>query len=170
MELHMHTHHLESRAPDWVAAAVSGFLGGAAIMVLELLWSALITGSSPWAVSHRISAIVMGPDALRLTEFNVPIVATALITHYILGIIFGLVMCMIIAPFHFDSSVGMVLISGVVFGLALYVFNFYGMSRIFPWFSEMRGGAALVTHVIFGMVTGLAYWALERRERRNPRH
>lgn len=163
MELHMHSHHLESRAPDWMAAVVAGFVGGAVVMVLELLWSALIGKSSPWAISHMISAIVMGPGILQSTDFSVPVVATALVTHYVLGIVFGLVLCGIIAPFHFDSSMGMVFLTGTVFGLLLYLFNFYGMSQFFSWFAEMRGWASLGTHLIFGIVTAVSYWTLERR-------
>ena len=163
MELHMHTHHLESRAPDWAAAVVSGFVGGAVLMVLELLWSSLIAGTSPWEMSHMISAIVMGPDVLQSTDFSLSVVATALITHYVLGIVFGVILCGIMAPFHFDSSVGMALLAGAGFGLILYVFNFYGMSRFFSWFAEMRSWAALLTHLIFGMVTAAIYLKLERR-------
>ncbi|QRX82899.1 hypothetical protein [Glaciimonas sp. PAMC28666] len=166
MELHMHTHHLESRAPDWMAAVVAGFVSGAVVMVLELLWSALIGRSSPWAISHMVSAIVMGPDVLQSSDFSVAVVATALVTHYVLGIVFGLVLCGIIAPFHFDSSRAMILATGAVFGLLLYAFNFYGMSRIFIWFTDMRGWPALITHVIFGMVSAGAYWTLERGNRR----
>ncbi|PUA18503.1 hypothetical protein [Glaciimonas sp. PCH181] len=163
MELHMHSHHLESRRPDWAAAAVSGFVGGAVLMVLELLWSSLIVGASPWAMSHMISAIVMGRDVLQSTDFSVGVVATALITHYVLGIIFGLILCAIIAPFHLDSSIGMILLTGMVFGVVLYVFNFYGMAKFFPWFAEMRGWSALLTHLIFGLVSAAMYWTLERR-------
>src|SRR5437870_1558818 len=74
MELHMRSHRLESRRPDWTAAAVSGFAAGAVLMVLELLWSTLVADAGPWTVSHMIAAITMGPDALQSTGFSVPIV------------------------------------------------------------------------------------------------
>ncbi|MGS0740559.1 hypothetical protein ACVBEF_01785 [Glaciimonas sp. GG7] len=164
MELHMHTHHFASRRPDWAAAAVSGFVGGAALMVLELVWSSVFAATNPWAMSHLISAIVMGRDALQTMDFSVGIVATALITHYVLGIVFGLILCAIIAPFHFDSSIGMIMLTGAVFGLVLYAFNFYGMARFFPWFAEIRGWAALIAHLIFGLVTAGMYWTLERHD------
>lgn len=160
MELHMHSHRWERRSPDWTAAAVSGFVAGAVLMVLDLLWSAL-TGVSPWITSHRIAAIMMGPEALQSTAFDVWVVAAALLTHYVLGIVFGMVMAAVIAPFHFDSSVGMVLLVGAVFGFALYLLNFYGMVAVFPWFAEMRGWATLVAHLIFGMVTAYMYLKLE---------
>lgn len=164
MELHMHTHRWEQRSPDWTLAAVAGFAAGAVLMVLELLWSTVM-GISPWQISHMIAALVMGPDALESADFNLTIVAAALVTHYVLGIIFALILAALIVPFHFDSSVGMALLTGAVFGLAMYLFNFYGMVRFFPWFIEMRGWATLLAHAIFGMTVAAMYWKLEQVEK-----
>jgi hypothetical protein len=163
MELHIHSHRWERRVPDWTAAAVSGFAAGAVLMVLELLWSTIAMDASPWTASHMIAAITMGPDTLQSTDFSVGVVAVALITHYVLGIVFGMVLCAIIAPFHFDSSIGMVLLVGALFGLALYLFNFYVMVQFFTWFADMRGWPTLVAHLIFGMAAAVMYWKLERR-------
>lgn len=165
MELHMHTHRWEQRNPDWTVAAVSGFAAGAVLMVLELLWSTIIMGANPWETSHMVAAIVMGQDALQSTNFNLMIVAVALITHYVLGIVFALILSAMIVSFRFDSSLGMVLLSGAVFGIVMYLFNLYGMVRFFSWFAEMRGWATVVTHVIFGMLVAAMYWKLEQVER-----
>lgn len=161
MELHIRSHRWERRVPDWKVAAVSGFVAGAALMVLELLWSTLITDGSPWRTSHMIAAIVMGPDILQPVDFSLPVVATALATHYVLGIAFGLILAGIIAPYRFDSSLARVLLTGAIFGAVLYLFNFYGMSRVFEWFTEMRGLATFIAHLIFGMVAAATYWKLE---------
>jgi hypothetical protein len=163
MELRTHSHRWEHRAPDWPAAAVSGFVAGAVLMVLELLWSTIAAGTtSPWMTSHMIAAIVVGPDALQVTDFSFSLVAVALATHYVLGIVFGLVLAAIIAPFHLDSSAGMVLLIGAVFGLAIYLLNFYGMVRFFPWFADVRSWATLLAHMIFGMAAAVMYRKLER--------
>lgn len=164
MELHMHSHHWESRVPDWTVAAVSGFVAGAAAMVLELLWASLAVGISPWGITHKVAAIVMGAGTAQGADFSLGVVAAALGTHYVLGIVFGLILAAIIAPFHFDSSAGMVLAVGALFGLALYLLNFYGMVRFFPWFADMRGWATLVTHLIFGMVAAFMYFKMERSQ------
>jgi hypothetical protein len=165
MELHLQTHRWEQRTPDWTVAAVSGFAAGAVLMVLELLWSSIVLGISPWQISHMIAALVMGPDALQSADFNLMIVATALVTHYVLGIAFALILSAIMVPFHFDSSLGLALLTGAVFGLAMYLFNFYGMARFFPWFMEMRGWSTLVAHAIFGMIVAAMYWKLEQVEK-----
>jgi hypothetical protein len=160
MEL-MQLHRWVRREPDWAAAAVSGFLAGAVLMVLELIWSVAQNGS-PWATAHKIAALVMGPEVLHATDFSFGVVATALLTHYILGVFFALILAIVIASFHFDSSAGMALLIGAAFGLLLYWFNFYGVTRFFAWFAEMRGWSSVVTHLVFGMTAGIAYWKLER--------
>lgn len=168
MELHLHSHHWERRVPDWPVAAVAGLCAGAILMVLELLWSALVTGTSPWVTSRMIAALVMGPNTLQGAGFGVGIVAVALATHYLLGVVFAVVFAGIVAPFHLDSSAPMVLLAGAAFGVLLYVFNFHGMVRFFPWFAELRGAAALAAHLIFGMAAALIYWQLEHRSALPP--
>lgn len=164
MELHLHSHHLEHRRPDWVAAAASGFVAGAILMVLELFWSAIVQDSNPWVTSHKIAAIVLGTDVLRSADFSVGIVGVALIIHYALGIAFGLVLASIIAPFRFDSSIGMALLVGAVFGLLLYLINFYVLTSVFSWFADMRGWATLIANLLFGMALAVMYMKLERPE------
>jgi hypothetical protein len=164
MELHLHSHHLTHRRPDWAAAAASGFVAGALLMLLELFWVAIVQDANPWVTSHRIAALALGPDVLRPGDFNAGIVGVALIIHYVLGIAFGLVLAAVMAPFHFDSSTGMALLVGAVFGLLLYLVNFFVMTTAFPWFAEMRGMATLIAHLIFGMSAALIYRKLERPE------
>lgn len=164
MELHWHSLHLEHRRPDWVAAAASGFVAGAILMLLELFWSSIVQDANPWVTSHKIAAIVLGTDALRSADFSVGIVGVALIIHYALGIAFGLVLAAVIAPFHLDSSMGRALLLGAVFGLILYLINFYALTAIFPWFADMRGSATLIANLIFGMAAALLYLKLERPE------
>jgi hypothetical protein len=164
MDLHMHSHRYVHRLPDWAAASVAGFVAGAILMVLELIWSTLVTGTEPWVASHMIAALMLGPGTVQTTGFSIGVVAAALVTHYILGIAFGIILAGIIAPYHFDSSAIMAVTIGALFGLAMYVFNFYGMVRIYTWFAEMRGWPTLVAHLIFGIAAAMLYLRLERRE------
>ena len=163
MELHLQSHHWERRSPDWAAAAVAGFAAGALLMVIEMIWSALIQGVSPWSLPRMIAAMAMGRDTIQSTEFSVQVLAVALMIHYALGILFGLLLAAIIAPFHLDSSVGMTLLAGALFGAVIYVVDFYAMVRVFSWFAEARGAGMLILHLIFGMAAGALYWKLERR-------
>jgi len=163
MDLHLRDYQWATRHPDWTSAAVAGFVGGAVLMLVELLWSFSIDGASSWATSHMVAGIAMGPEVARGTGFSVAVVAVALFIHYLLGIAFGLVLGAFISPFHLDTGAGASMTVGAVAGFLLYLFNFYGMTAFFPWFAQLRGGATLLAHIIFGMVTACAYLYLERR-------
>ena len=126
METHPGLLQWKWRAPDWAAAAVSGFAAGAVLMVLDLIWSSLFAAGGPWRTSHMIAPIFVGPESLQFFDFrfNVGVVAIALATHYALGIVFGLVMAAIMASLELDSTPGRALVTGAVFGIALYLVNF----------------------------------------------
>lgn len=162
MELHMHSHRWVARQPDWAAAAVAGFGAGGILMVLELAWTALASTRDPWLATHMIAAMVMGWDALQSSGYGFGVLAAALAVHYILGIAFGIMLAALIAPFQLDSSTGMVLFAGAVFGLVLYVLNFYGMSGAFSWFAELRGWPTAIGHMIFGMSVAYIYRRMEK--------
>jgi hypothetical protein len=163
MELHLlHAHSWERRTPDWVAAGVAGLAAGAVLMVMELFWPTFSGSSTPWATAHRVAAILIGPDALQTNGYSLGVVVAALFTHYFLGVAFGMLLSMVIAPMHLDSSNSMALVTGAVFGLLLYLVNFYVVERVFPWFAELRGWSTLVAHLVFGMTAAVLYRMLER--------
>lgn len=163
MELHLHSHRWVARQPDWAAAAVAGFGAGGILMVLELLWEVVVTGRDPWLTSRMIAALVMGWDVLQGSGYSLSVLVAALAVHYMLGIAFAVLLAIIIAPFHLDSSAGMVLLAGAVFGAVLYLFNFYVMAGAFNWFAELRGWPTLAGHVLFGMTAAYIYSAMESR-------
>ena len=165
MELEVQSHRWESRMPDWPAAVVAGLVAGAVAMVMDLLWTTLMQGGNPWHTSHQVAAMLMGPELLQgsTQAFNLGVVATAMAIHYGLGIVFGCIVAFIVTGFHYEGSLPMLEIVGGLFGIALYFINFYGMVRLFPWVAEMRSGAYLVEHLVFGMVAASVYWKLSRR-------
>jgi len=162
MELHMQSHHWQARLPDWAAAAIAGFGAGGVMMLLEVLWAVTAGADDPWRPTHMVAAMAMGWDALQTTGYSLAIVATALIIHYLLGTVFGVLLAAIVAPFRLDSSAGMILLSGALFGLALYGLNFYGMTGVYPWFAELRGWGNALGHMLFGAAAALIYLQLER--------
>ncbi len=163
MELHMHSHHFARRMPDWRAAAIAGIAAGVVYLFVELiaLW---LMGESPWGPPRMIAAIVMGRDVLSQAVPGAGAVLAALVVHFVLAILFGLILAGIMAPFSFDSSFGMASLAGALFGVAVYVIDFYGMTRVFPWFAEARGSLSFLAHMVFGLVAADAYRKLEKKE------
>ena len=72
-------------------------------MVLDLLWSVVVTGDGPWAASRMIAAIVMGQQVLQSTGFSLSVVVVALLLHYAFGIVGGIVIAAVSAPLGLDS-------------------------------------------------------------------
>ena len=167
MELPLPSRRWERRAPNWPVAAVSGLAAGAVLMVLDILWSSIVDTGGPWRTSHMIAPIFTGADVAQPSafSFSVGIVSIALAVHYVLGIAFGLVLAAIMAPLRLDSSATKALLTGAVFGAVLYLVNFHGMVRVFPWLADMRGWATFAAHLVFGVVTALLYWKLAERQR-----
>jgi hypothetical protein len=164
MEHRLHLHRWERQEPDWSAAAVSGFAAGAVLMVLELLWATASGSMGPWRISQLVAAIVLGSDTGHASDmFSVPIVATALATHYVLGTVFGMVLGFISAGFRYDTGPGVLAIVGLVFGALLYLFSFHAATQVFAWLVELRGWATFAAHLVFGVTASLLYWKLARR-------
>lgn len=155
------------RTPDWSAAAVAGFAAGAVLMVLDLLWTSMVVGDSPWRTSHMIAPIFTGSGSLKSSGygFSIGVVAAALAIHYVLGIVFGLVMAAIMAPLGLDATRGRALLAGAVFGVVLYLINFEIVARLFPWLAELRGWETLAAHLVFGVVAALLYRQFGRTAR-----
>jgi hypothetical protein len=164
MELRQHLIQWERSRPDWVVAAVAGFAAGAVLMVLDLLWSAAVDSGGPWRTSHMIAPIFTGADAARSSnyDFSVGVVAIALAVHYALGIVFGLILAAIMTPLHLDSTLEKAILTGAVFGVALYLVNFYGLVRLLPWLAELRGWPTIAAHLVFGIVAAVLYAKLGR--------
>lgn len=110
-----------------------------------------------------IAPIFLGAGVVESAgyKFSVGVVAISLAVHYVLGIAFGLVLGAIMAPLHLDATVPRALATGAVFGLILYMINFFGMASLFPWLADLRGWATVAAHLVFGMVAALLYWKLE---------
>ncbi|WP_019561802.1 hypothetical protein [Caldimonas manganoxidans] len=168
MELHLSTWRSGSSRPDWMAAAVSGLAAGAVLMVLELFWAASMGGDGPWRLPHMVAALVLGADWLETAAaqgyaFHAGVVAAALLVHYALGMLFGLALGALVSWWRLDSLLGRMEALGAAFGVLLYVVNFHGLAHGFPWFLDLRGGATLMAHLVFGICAALLYWKLARR-------
>ena len=160
--LRVQSHRWTAREPDWVIGALAGFGAGGIVMLIELAFAAAI-GTDPWRTPRLIAAMVLGSPVLQVGGYSLDVVIAALAVHYLLGTFFGLVLAALMAPFRLDSSVVMAVVSGAVFGLLLYVFNFYVITSVLPWFAEMRGWVTVLGHIEFGVMAGLLYRMLERR-------
>lgn len=145
---------------DWSAAVWAGLISGIIFLVINMILTAIYLGS-PWIIVRLIASIVMGKTVLPPpATFDAPIFIVSLVVHIPLSIAFS---CLLAIIFHrWGLLVG--ILGGALFGIALYLINFYTFTLIFPWFFPMRSWIMLLSHIIFGALAGGIYEGLEVEE------
>ena len=141
----------------WKNAVYAGLIGGAIFMMAEMLMVMMI-GQSPFGPPRMIAAMALGSEVLPPpATFDIGIMMTAMLIHFPLSIIYALILGMIIK----NMAMPMALLVGGLFGLAIYLVNFYGIaSFMFEWFAMARNWVSLIAHVLFGVATAWPYVAL----------
>ena len=120
-----------TRSIDWGPAIWASLIAGVVFAVLEIALAWAVKGQSPWAPLHMIGAIGLGPDALTPPDtFDVKIISTAVVIHFALAILYGVILAFIVQRMETTWAI----LVGGLYGLALYLINFYGFTRLFPWF------------------------------------
>lgn len=149
----------ESRKMDWKAGILAGIIAGAVFLLLEMIMVPLFLGMPVWAPVRMIAAIVLGPGVLPPpATFDAGIGLTAMIVHFLLSIIFALILAAIIRRLPTGTAV----LTGLIFGLALYLINFHVLTAAFPWFADARNWVSIFAHLVFGGVAAWIYKGLQR--------
>ena len=144
---------------DWKAAVLAGLIAGAVFLVVLLIAYPLATGGTPWTIFRFIGAMILGEAVLPPpTSFDAGIVITAVIIHFTLAVLYTLVLAFIVHRWRLLVSV----IGGALFGLALYLINFFTFTYFFAWFYPARAWPFSLVHILFGAVAGGIYELLEK--------
>ena len=149
-------------ALNWSAAIWASVIAGLVFAVLETILAPVARGASPWMPYHFIAAIGLGPSALTpLDTFDLKIVGVAVAIHMALAVLYGVILALIIE--RMDTAWAIVV--GGIYGLALYFINFYGFTRVFPWWADARGAVSIITHIVQSGLMAWIYKAMDRRSR-----
>lgn len=149
----------QRRPVDWRAAVWSGLIAGVVFIVLDMTLVPLFGFGSPWEVVRMIAAIALGPDVLPPpATFDLGVFAVAMAVHFSLSILYALLRAWTVEGWmHRLPS----LLQGF-FGIAIYVINFYGFTRLFPWFADARSWVSLLVHASWAVVLPIVYHRLAR--------
>lgn len=150
---------------DWKAGVWAGLIAGIVFLILEMFMVWAFMGESPWAPPRMIAAIVFGEGVLPKPDvpatFSFGIVMTAMVIHFGLSAVYGLIGGALVHRFGFGGAAAL----GAAFGLALYLINFYPIAgALFPWFAMARNWISVFAHIVFGAVLGLAYVGLRKTQ------
>lgn len=152
----------QSGAASWaIGGLVAGLIAGLAFMVFEMVVAAIM-GPSPFGPPRMIGAIALGQGALPMPEPPTiglsTVLPVAMIIHFVLsgiyGIVFGAVASSVGA---LRSSRAALIGAATVFGLALWIVNFYVIAPVlFPWFAMANPVVQFFAHTFFfGTVLGV---------------
>ncbi len=146
---------------DIRAALLASLIAGLVYLVVQIVMAVWLFGSTPWVVLRWQAAILLGEGVLPPPAgfASLPILV-GLLLHFALSVLYGLLIAFIIH--RGGLLVGIV--GGGLVGLALYALNFYTFTILFPWFFAIRNWLIILGHVLFGMLVGGIYEALEVEE------
>ncbi|MDT8388439.1 MAG: sodium:proline symporter [Thiogranum sp.] len=143
--------------PQWMPAVWAGLIAGIVFVMAEMLLIVLAGTGSAWGPPRMMAAILMGENVLPPpATFDLGIVMVGMMIHFVLSIIYAFVLGFLILRMDLKGALAL----GAVFGLALYLINFYVFTAAFPWFAMARGWITIVAHLIFGLVLAWSYKAL----------
>ncbi|MFU8813828.1 MAG: cation:proton antiporter [Pseudomonadales bacterium] len=138
----------------WGIAATAGVAAGTVFILLEMTLVPLLQGASPWAPVRMIAAIGMGPAVLPPPAiFAGDVLLVAMVVHYTLSLVYAWLLAPLIEGMGWVKAT----LSGAVFGLGLYLINFYVFTAMFPWFAQARTGVTIFAHLVFGAVLAATY-------------
>lgn len=145
--------------PDLRAALGAGIIAGTVFLALEMiLWPLLDLGSA-WVPVRMIAAIMLGPDVLPPpATFHVGIFLAALLVHFSLSILYSLIFAggryLLL---HGWDRPGLAELPHGIYGLLIYLINFYLFTNLFPWFVEARHEISVLVHLTWGLTLPWAY-------------
>ncbi len=147
-----------------------GIIAGIVFMVFEMV-VALVLQGAPFGPPRMISAIVLGQGALPMnpTVGLTTALPVAMIIHFVLSAIYGMVFGVIASAIGaLRNSRGALIVAASVFGLLLWLVNFYVIAPVlFPWFLMASLVVQSIAHTFFfGTALGLMLGIRLRGEQR----
>lgn len=147
---------------NWKPAVTSGVVAGVVATAAQVFLWLVFTDALPgifYRDARLTAATLLGQGVLPPpATFDWKVMMVATIIHFAISIAYSLILARFLSRIEMTLS----LIAGSIYGLMIYTVNMYGVTAIFPWFSEARDWITVVTHVVFGVSLAGTYKALTR--------
>jgi hypothetical protein len=139
------------RHVTWRAVLISGLVAGTLFLLADLVFAPIVTNVSAALTLRYFAALVLGSKVL--TQTGTSILITGIVVHYVLSLVFALVIALVVH--RWGLVVG--IIGGAILGVAFYGINLYTVTLLFPWFFAINSTVILLCHAVFGAVAGGVY-------------
>lgn len=135
----------------WYAILIAGIVAGTVFLLINVILTPLVLEVSSELTLRYFGSLVLGSDVL--TTGGSGVVVVGVIIHYILSLVFTLMIAIVIH--QWGMLIGIV--GGTILGLAIYSINLYTMTLFFDWFFAINSNVLLLSHAVFGAVAGGVY-------------
>ncbi len=153
---------MESRR--WLAfGAGFGLLAGIVFATFEMV-AARMMGDGFWMPLRMIGAIILGEQALEPSYSLAQAATVGMALHLALSTLYGAVFGAAVAIAPALRTLGTLVVSGTLYGLALWLVNFYVIApTAFEWFQDASPAVQFVAHAFFyGALLGVSLGAVRR--------
>lgn len=142
-----------------------GFLAGLIFVGFEIV-VAVVTGSSPFEPPQLMGSILLGEGSLAALATPAFVAMAGLTLHFLLSALYGGVFGAIVQAVRpIQGNRPLLVAAGAVFGLLLWIVNFYLISPVlFPWFAMVSPLVQFLAHTFFyGALLGLLFALLPQQ-------
>ena len=139
------------RNVTWRAIPIAGLVAGTVFLLVNVVLTPLVLEVDSTLILRYFASLVMGPSVL--TDNSALVVGVGILVHYVLSLLFTLVIAIVVH--RWGLIVG--LIGGAILGLAIYGINLYTFTLFFEWFFAIHSNVLLLSHVLFGATAGAVY-------------
>lgn len=150
-----------TRTVDWSIALIAGIVAMVVFAIIEMAFSWAMRGASalsPLAVFGTATLDVLMPSAHAGGGPKTMAVGAASLLA--IGAVSGIVLAYLV------DRVGVLgaAIVGVVFGLAMYAIDVYGIARLVPALAALRDWMSAIAYAIQGVLAAVLYKVMTRAE------
>jgi len=136
---------------DWRAIPIAGLAAGTVFLLVNLMLTPIIFEIDSTLPLRYIASLVLGESAV--TDDGAGGLVIGVIVHYVLSIVFTLVIAIVIH--RWGLLVG--IIGGAILGASIYSINLYTFTVFFEWFFAINSEVMLISHIFFGATAGGIY-------------
>lgn len=154
-----------TRTVDWSFAILAGIIAMIVFAIIEMAFSWVMRGTSalsPLVVFGTVTLHAVMPSAHVGGGIRTMIVGAACLLA--LGSVSGIILAYLVDRIGVLAAA----VVGLVFGLAMFAVDMYGVARIYPALLELRDWMSALAYVIQGALTAALYKVTTREEALPP--
>lgn len=145
----------------WIKQGIVGGIVAAIGMMMAEMIIAAAMGMDAFMPPRMIAGIALGKSAMEPSTPLMTAALTGMALHMLLSIVYGLIFAWLVASIRALQSTAAVIAAGAVYGLLLWLVNFYVIAPPagWVWFPTMANPVQqIISHVVgFGVVLGVYF-------------